>query len=52
MQIVIYIYPEYVLLLVFIHLKFMSKELILLNYSKRIFNNYNHACLEDECILM
>jgi len=27
-------YPEYVLLLVLIHLKHMSKELILLNYLK------------------
>jgi hypothetical protein len=52
MEIVIYIYPEYVLLLVLIHLKCMSKELILLNYSKKIFSNYNPACLEDECMLM
>jgi hypothetical protein len=45
-------YPEYVLLLVLILLKCMSKELILLNYSKRKFSNYNLACVEDECMLM
>jgi hypothetical protein len=38
--------------LVLIHLKCMSKELILLNYSKRIFSNYNHAYLKDGCMLM
>ena len=37
-------YPAYVLFLVLIHLKC---ELILLNYSKRIFSNYNYACLKD-----
>ena len=45
-------YHEDVLLFVLIHLKCMSKELILLNYSKRIFSNYNHACLIDGCMLM
>ena len=42
-------YPAYVLFLVLIHLKC---ELILLNYSKRKFSNYNVACVEDECMLM
>ena len=33
-------------------LKSTSKKLILLNYSKKIFSNYNHACLKDGCMLM
>jgi len=45
-------YHEDVLFLVLIHLKCMSKELILLNYSKTIFSNYNYACLKDEYMLM
>jgi hypothetical protein len=30
----------------------MSKELILVNYSKRILSNYSYACLKDGCMLI